>query len=310
MSALGDEHGARGEGAPTLAAEPTALVTPNPWTELRRHTDARIALGRAGVSQPTAPHLAFQYAHAQARDAVHLPLDVSGVNEAIRALGLEVLPLHSAAASRHTYLQRPDLGRRLDAASSQRLDAWARLAPTSAEEERHWAPAPDGRRFDVVFVVADGLSALAVHRHAAPLLAQVVPPLREAGWCIGPVPLVEQGRVAVADEVGERLCARMVVILIGERPGLSSPDSLGVYLTWAPHVGLTDAARNCISNVRPAGLGPVEAGARLLWLLRQARTREVSGVALKDETDVGGTALTASSPAVGLQNGAGRAGLD
>ncbi len=272
-----------------------SVVTPNPWTALRSHTAARIALGRAGVSQPTAPHLAFQYAHAQARDAVHLPLDVPVLTERLDdpdlGLDLPLISAHSAARDRHQYLQRPDLGRRLDETSARTLSEWGEAPDMLTFEEHRAPPAADGLRHDLVFVVADGLSALAVQRHAAALLAEVVPTLRREGWDLGPLVIVEQGRVAVADEVGERLRARMVAILIGERPGLSSPDSLGVYLTWAPRVGLTDAARNCISNVRPEGLTVAEAGARLLWLLRQARLRGVSGVALKDESESPG-ALT------------------
>ncbi|WP_197322907.1 ethanolamine ammonia-lyase subunit EutC, partial [Ralstonia solanacearum] len=172
---------------------------------------------------------------------------------------------------RDQYLQRPDLGRRLDAPSAQRLRDHATVHPGGA---------------DVALVVADGLSALAVHRHAAPLIACVVDGMRAQGWSMAPIALVEQGRVAVADEVGERLGARMVVILIGERPGLSSPDSLGLYFTYAPRVGLTDAARNCISNVRPEGLGYAAAAHKLLYLMREAWRRQVSGIQLKEAAEV------------------------
>lgn len=247
-------------------------VTSNPWLALRRFTQARIALGRAGVSLPTAPQLAFQLAHAQARDAVHLVLDVSTLQSALTTeLGQETLALHSAAPDRDTYLKRPDLGRRLDAASRQALlDRFG-----DAQAPQH----------DIAFVVADGLSALAVGCHALPLLQSLLPALRLEGWSIAPLSIVEQGRVAVADEVGELLRARLVVILIGERPGLSSPDSMGLYLTWMPRVGRTDAERNCISNVRPAGLAHELAAAKLLHLLGESRRLQVSGVALKDEHD-------------------------
>lgn len=255
-----------------------APVTPSRWDRLRQYTDARIALGRAGHSLPTAPHLAFQLAHAQARDAVHLPFDQLGVQQALQALGLDTLLLHSAAADRSTYLQRPDLGRRLDEASQQTLREW--------REQR--AGRGEAARFDLAFVVADGLSALAVHQNAAALVAALLARLRGDAlhaWSIAPVALVEQGRVAVGDETAEALQANAVVVLIGERPGLSSPDSMGLYMTWAPRAGLTDARRNCISNVRPAGLSVEAAAARLHALLAQSRLRQLSGVDLKDESD-------------------------
>jgi ethanolamine ammonia-lyase small subunit len=253
-------------------------VTPAGWADLRRHTDARIALGRAGHSLPTAPHLAFQLAHAQARDAVHLPFDAARVIAGLQAAGLETLALHSAASDRTTYLQRPDLGRRLDESSQELLRQW---------QAAH-SPVVDGARFDLAFVIADGLSALAVHAHAIPLLAATLALLeadRAQTWHIAPIAVVGQARVAVGDEVGAALQARCVVVLIGERPGLSSPDSLGVYLTWHPRAGLVDADRNCISNVRAAGL-PVEAAAvKLGQLLSAARVGAVTGIALKDEFD-------------------------
>ena len=245
--------------------EPPAIA--DPWALLRRFTPARIALGRAGSSLPTAALLEFQLAHASARDAVHLPLDAAAVEGALRGQGQEVIALHSAAADRHIYLKRPDLGRRLEPQSRRRLGAEA-------------AARPGG--FDAAFVVADGLSALAVHENAAPLLAAVM--ARLEGWRLAPVTLVSQARVAIGDEIGQRLGAQMVAVLIGERPGLSSPDSLGVYLTWHPRVGATDAQRNCISNIRPAGLDHPTAARRLAWLMGEARRRGLSGVALKDET--------------------------
>ena len=262
-----------------------SAVTAAAWHSLRRFTDARIALGRAGHSVPTAAHLAFQIAHAQARDAVHLPFDADGVDAALRGLGLRTRLLHSAAADRASYLQRPDLGRQLDAASKQSLAAWR-----AAQGE------PDAG-FDLAIVIADGLSALAVHQSAVLLVAALLDLLRAdiaAPWSLAPVAIVEQGRVAVGDDVGHGLRARMVVVLIGERPGLSSPDSLGLYLTWAPTPGLTDARRNCISNVRPAGL-PVDVAARRLHrLLSAARTRQESGVTLKDDSDDAAPAVTAN----------------
>jgi len=247
----------------------TAVVTANPWAALRRYTPARIALGRSGISLPSAPHLAFQLAHAQARDAVHRPFDSDGTAAALQALGLTTLQLHSAAADRHIYLQRPDLGRRLDAASAAAL-----------------AARRGGPRNDLGFVVADGLSALAVERNAAPFVAALLALLRddEPAWRIAPAALVRQGRVAVGDEIGEGLDANLVLVLIGERPGLSSPDSMGLYLTWSPRPGCNDAQRNCISNVRPEGLPWADAAQRAAYLLRQARMRQLTGVALKDES--------------------------
>nr|WP_298140567.1 ethanolamine ammonia-lyase subunit EutC [uncultured Pseudomonas sp.] len=263
-----------------LTTEEISGATANPWQHLRSLTPARIALGRAGTSLPTNALLDFQYAHAQARDAVHLAFDHPGLSAALAERGRASLVLHSAASDRDTYLKRPDLGRRLDAASAQRLRDYA---------EAH----PGG--IDLAVVVADGLSALAVHRHTLPFLARMEELARLEGWSLSPVVLVEQARVAVADEVGELLGARMVVILIGERPGLSSPDSLGLYFTYAPRVGLTDAYRNCISNVRLEGLSYGMAAHRLLYLMREACHRKLSGVNLKDEATV--PALDDESPA-------------
>lgn len=239
-------------------------VSATPWTRLRALTPARIALGRAGVSLPTAPHLDFQLAHARARKAVHLALGAGALADETAGLGLRVLDLHSAAPDRATYLQRPDLGRRLDAASCAAL------------------PAPGGG-CDLALVIGDGLSATAIHQNAVPFLRVLLPAL--AGWQLGPVAIVRQARVAIGDEIGAALGAGIVVVLIGERPGLSSPDSMGLYLTHAPRPGLSDAARNCISNVRPAGLSHAEAAHKLMFLLNEARRRAVSGVALKDEAE-------------------------
>ncbi|HSC84562.1 MAG TPA: ethanolamine ammonia-lyase subunit EutC [Pseudomonas sp.] len=243
----------------------------NPWQELRRLTPARIALGRAGTSLPTTAQLDFQFAHAQARDAVHLPLDAPTLLAQLTGHGQQGLLLHSAAPDRHTYLQRPDLGRRLDTASAERL---------GQHREQH----ADG--YDLAIVVADGLSALALQRHSAPFLGRLREQMAADGWSLAPICLVQQGRVAVADEVAELLGAKMVVILIGERPGLSSPDSLGLYFTYAPRVGLTDAYRNCISNVRLEGLSYGLAAHKLLYLMREACRRQLSGVSLKDEAEL------------------------
>ncbi|MFW0887345.1 MAG: ethanolamine ammonia-lyase subunit EutC [Pseudomonas rhizophila] len=243
----------------------------NPWLNLRNLTPARIALGRTGTSLPTSAQLDFQYAHAQARDAVHLAFDHEGIRAQLTERGRESLLLHSAASDRNSYLQRPDLGRRLDESSVQILEDYAAANPGGV---------------DLAIVVADGLSALAVHRHTLPFLARLEEQTAADGWSTSPVILVEQGRVAVADEVAQRLGAKMSVILIGERPGLSSPDSLGLYFTYNPKVGLTDAYRNCISNVRLEGLSYGMAAHRLIYLMREACRRQLSGVNLKDEAQV------------------------
>lgn len=266
----------------------TSPVTANPWAALRQFTDARIALGRAGVSLPTTAHLDFQLAHAKARDAVHLALDaatlVQTLDAALPAQSSPCLRLHSAAIDRSIYLQRPDLGRRLDAASRDALTALA--LPAQVPQV--------ARRYDLAFVVVDGLSALAIEQNAAPFLNHMLDRIVAENWSIAPICIVSQGRVAIGDEVAELLGAKTVVVLIGERPGLSSPDSMGLYLTWMPHVGLPDASRNCISNVRPAGLGYEEAAYKLHCLLSQSHKRQLSGVALKDETNGNPNLLTAN----------------
>ncbi|MES2739977.1 MAG: ethanolamine ammonia-lyase subunit EutC [Pseudomonadota bacterium] len=248
-------------------------VIPNPWHALRRFTAARIALGRTGVSQPTEAQLAFQLAHAQARDAVHRPLETQqlarALDQALASFGVRSLCLHSAAAGRAVYLQRPDLGRQLAPPSRDAL-----LAALAGQDH----PAP----FELAIVVADGLSALAVEQNALPLLQALLPLL--APCTLAPLTIVSQARVALGDEVGQLTGAAAVLVLIGERPGLSSPDSMGMYLTWAPKVGLTDERRNCVSNVRPAGLNYAVAATKLHYLLSGARQRQLTGVGLKDET--------------------------
>jgi len=243
----------------------------NPWLQLRRLTPARIALGRTGTSLPTSAQLDFQFAHAQARDAVHLPFDHAGLSAQLGERGRESLLLHSAAVDRNSYLQRPDLGRKLSDESAQALRDYATAHPGGV---------------DLAIVVADGLSALAVHRHTLPFLTRLEEQMSADGWSMAPVVLVEQGRVAVGDEIGQLLGAKMLVMLIGERPGLSSPDSLGLYFTYNPKIGLTDAYRNCISNVRLEGLSYGMAAHRLLYLMREACRRQLSGVNLKDEAQV------------------------
>lgn len=266
------------------ADEADAPVVRNPWSELRRFTPARIALGRSGVSLPTQAQLAFQQDHALARDAVHHALDVDGFQgELMRALELApaaCVSLRSAARDRAIYLRRPDLGRTLDPPSRAHLlescACAARVASGPGSEPNF--------RYDLGFVIADGLSARAIERHVIPLLQAVLPMLRNDGLALAPFCQVQQGRVAIGDEIGELLRMQLVAVLIGERPGLSSPDSLGAYLTWNPRVGLTDESRNCISNIRDAGLSATEAAAKLHYLVSQARRRGLTGVALKDET--------------------------
>jgi len=218
---------------------------------LRELTSARVALGRAGHSLPTRELLAFQLAHAKARDAVWRALDPSGFNS------FRPIYLHSAAPDRATYLRRPDLGRKLDKESADRLT------------RGDW---------DAAIAVADGLSAAAINRHAGVVLATLLPMISD--WRVAPACVVEQGRVAIGDEIGERLGAKMAVVLIGERPGLSSPDSLGAYLTWSPRVGRTDAERNCVSNIRTEGLDPELAGRRIAGIMRAAFARGITGVGL------------------------------
>ena len=223
--------------------------------DLRSFTPARVGLGRTGHSLPTAELLRFQWDHARARDAVWEELDPA-------SLGLQHILLRSAAPDRRTYLRRPDLGRILSEESRSRLERGS---------------------YDAAIVLADGLSAAALQRHAVPLLDELLPRLAEEDWKLAPHAVVLQGRVAIGDEIGERLGAQIVAVLIGERPGLSSPDSLGVYLTWDPRPGRTDAQRNCISNVRTEGISYREAAHRLAFLMRESRRRRLTGVELKEE---------------------------
>ncbi|RZL66067.1 MAG: ethanolamine ammonia-lyase subunit EutC [Variovorax sp.] len=248
------------------------FVEPSLWHAWRAATPARLALGRAGAGMPTDETLRFGWAHAMARDAIHAALDIAALEAALCADSWEVAHAASRAPNRTTYLRRPDLGRQLDEASADRLRR-AAAAPSRP-------PA-----VDVCFVIGDGLSSLAVARHAVPLLAALRPHLSPGTRC-APVTVVTQARVAVADEVGAIYRAPLSVILIGERPGLSSPDSLGVYITHAPRPGRHDAERNCISNVRPEGLSYALAAFKLAWLMREAERRGLTGVDLKDESDL------------------------
>ncbi|MFY7974052.1 MAG: ethanolamine ammonia-lyase subunit EutC [Rubrivivax sp.] len=244
------------------------MSAPDPWLDLRRLTAARIALGRSGVSLPTAEWLRFAQAHAMARDAVHSGLDAVALLDVLVAdTGLPGGRVHSAAADRQDYLRRPDLGRRLAAGSRQALSAWPSVAR------------------DVVVVIGDGLSPVAAATHALPLVRSLATLLPTQGQRIDAVLVAEQARVALGDEIGAMLGAAAVLMLIGERPGLSSPDSLGAYLTWAPRPGRSDAERNCVSNIRPEGQPIDEAAKRLAWLIGAARRLGATGVVLKDESD-------------------------
>ena len=239
----------------------TAAQPPARWSDLRRFTPARVGLGRAGNGLPTAAHLAFQAAHAAARDAVHAVLDVAALQADLTAGGIDSIAVHSAAADRVTYLRRPDLGRCL------------------READRALVPAAPGA---VLFVVCDGLSAVAGQRHAGELLGRAIAALRVT-MPVAPVVIATQGRVAIGDDIGGIMGAAAVAVLIGERPGLSATDSLGIYLTWRPRPGRLDAERNCISNIRPAGLPIPQAVARLLWLIEAMCRLQLTGVALKDD---------------------------
>jgi ethanolamine ammonia-lyase small subunit len=239
----------------------------NDWAPMRRVTQARIGLARAGAAVSTRELLEFQLAHAQARDAVWHTWDIAQCKIELEHAGVKTQVVASAAPDRATYLKRPDLGRRLDAASQGQLAA-AREEPCA----------------DVALILSDGLSATAVHEHGVACMIALIAALNATSTRCSPVILVERGRVGLSDEIGHALGARVAVIVLGERPGLSAADSLGMYLTHAPAPGNTDAQRNCISNVRePGGLPPALAAARLTSLLRRALTLGLSGVALKDD---------------------------
>jgi ethanolamine ammonia-lyase small subunit len=264
-----------------------AHTVDNPWHVLRQYTAARIGLGRAGISVPTKHLLAFQLAHAQAQDAVHLPLDTEQLVTDIEAHCLKV---HSQVNDRSQYLQRPDLGRRLNTESIELL-------------KKSTAPSDDP--YDLAIVIVDGLSSFAIQQNAAPLLKILTQRLtqqtllkdEERTFRLAPVVIVQQGRVAIGDEVGEMLNAKSVLVFIGERPGLSSPDSLGLYLTWSPKVGLTDESRNCISNVRPQGLVYQEAVNKVFYLLSEAHQRKLTGVNLKERSSEADDSLLQNSKA-------------
>lgn len=259
----------------TAGRPPVAPFDPSPrpmsdaeeaWADLRRLTAARIGLQRSGASLATGPLLAFQLAHARARDAVQEPLDEPRLIAELGGLGVPFVVVSSAVENKSRYLMRPDLGRRLS------IEAETALAAHAGD-------------CDVAFVVTDGLSARAVQMHAASVLAGVLPTLAADGWRIAPLIVVRHGRVAIGDAIANVLHARSVAMLIGERPGLSAPDSMGAYLTWQPHPQTTDADRNCISNIRPEGVGYSDAAFKITHLLRAMRAGGHSGVRLKDDSD-------------------------
>jgi ethanolamine ammonia-lyase small subunit len=243
------------------------IVVPNLWDNLKQFTPARIALGRSGISLPTRASLDFQLAHALARDAVNIPVDFSELEQRLHFMGYQTLTLKTRAENQQMYLQRPDLGRLL---SESAMDSLQTSAPSSA---------------DAVVVVADGLSSKAIEHHAEPFLNLLLPELQENGYTLPPVCLVKHGRVAIGDVIAEHYSSRLCIVLIGERPGLSSPDSMGIYFTYLARSGIsTDADRNCISNIHINGLSYEQALKKLLFLLTAAEKLQLSGVNLKDET--------------------------
>ncbi|QNF35283.1 ethanolamine ammonia-lyase subunit EutC [Adhaeribacter swui] len=239
------------------------------WAALRKFTAARIALGRTGISEPLAHSLQFKLAHAYARDAVFSEINIDELTRDINnQFDIPVYSLQSQAGNRQEYLQRPDLGRKLSLQSVENLKKNVGNAP------------------DIAIILADGLSATAINQHALPVLQLLVPNLRQLNCSLAPITLVEQGRVAISDEIGYLFKTKLALILIGERPGLSSPDSLGAYFTYNPQPGLTDESRNCLSNIRPAGLTYQEAANKLTYLLQEALRLKLSGVLLKDTTNL------------------------
>ena len=246
--------------------------------DLRDLTPARVAIGRAGVSLPTSALLGFTLDHARARDAVHAVFDTGKLMSDLHDLGFATFQVASRALDRGEYLRRPDLGRLLDSSSERALADRA------------------GKPGDVAMVIGDGLSPTAVNAHAAKLVGKLLPRLVADQIGIDHVVIASGARVALGDEIGTLLGARMVVVLIGERPGLSAPDSLGAYLTFAPRIGATDAERNCVSNIHRGGLGYEEAAGKIVWLIREGLARRMTGVALKDESAGGATRHIAMAP--------------
>lgn len=241
-------------------------IEPNSWEFLKKLTSARIALGRAGISLPTKELLAFRLAHAQARDAVYSGIDKEKILAQLSKAGFDFFEIESKSASRNEYLKNPNTGRKLSDDSLVKL----KQLPSS---------------YDLCFIIADGLSATSVNEHAVEVITILFSKLKKLNWSIAPVLVAEQARVALSDEVGSTLKSEIVVMLIGERPGLSAPDSMGAYITYQPEPGLTDERRNCVSNIRPEGLTYHFAAEKLFYLLTEMKTRKISGVQLKDRQD-------------------------
>jgi ethanolamine ammonia-lyase small subunit len=231
---------------------------------IKKFTQARIALGRKGVSVPAKEMLQFKMDHAHARDAVFSLLEIEKLSEELSAFNLPVFLLKSKAADKHIYLRRPDLGRKLDENSIEQLSVLKDM------------------QYDVCIAITDGLSATAINNHARNLLSSLLPLLNKANFKIAPLCLIERGRVAIADEAASWMNAKLSLILIGERPGLSSPDSLGAYITYNPSIGLTDERRNCVSNIRPEGLQYKQAAQKITYLIKEAFRLQLSGVGLKE----------------------------
>lgn len=247
------------------ASDESPVPSEDPWLDLRRFTSARIALGRTGGSQRTSSVLDFRVAHALARDAVHAVFDADALSSQFASAGLDTVRLATAVDNRAVYLRRPDLGRRLDTASQPRLASLAAVAPP-----------------DLVVIVSDGLAPQAAERHAAPTIVPLVAALTASGWRVAPILIVPFARVKLQDEIGAALGARFSLMLLGERPGLGTPDSLGAYFTANPASERTDADRNCVSNIRPAGISPERAAVKLAWLLRESARTGRGGIHLKD----------------------------
>jgi ethanolamine ammonia-lyase small subunit len=243
-------------------------VYDDPWISLRKYTKARIALGRAGTAMTTAELLRFRLDHARARDAVLKDMDPAAVRRSLEKFRMPVLELTTRAQDRNEYIHRPDLGRRLSLASA------ALLAKHQGD-------------YDVALMIADGLSGIAMETNIGPFLDCLLPLLRDAHSTLSPLCIVRQGRVAVSDEIGSVLGAKLSAIMIGERPGLSSPDSMGIYITYGPQIGLTDERRNCVSNIRPEGLAYPAAARKLMYFIRESLRLKLSGVKLKDDEDPG-----------------------
>ncbi|RLZ08176.1 ethanolamine ammonia-lyase subunit EutC [Acinetobacter sp. 2JN-4] len=249
----------------TFPAQPHLDV----WQKLKQFTDARIALGRTGCSVPTKALLEFQLSHAQAKDAVYQSLNIDHISDQLKQLGFETTHVESCANNKEIFLKRPDLGRQLSETSRQKLK---NIQLTS--------------NFEVCIVIGDGLSARAIEENAIPFVHQLHTYMKQENWTLAPISIATGSRVALGDEVAQIFNASMLIMLIGERPGLSSPDSMGIYYTWQAHVGSIDSERNCISNVRTAGLSIEIAAQRLFALMKKSKQIQRSGVALKDEHQI------------------------